>query len=155
MNNARCTIKKQHGMAVVELALITTVMLFLLMVCSEFGRLFYKYNELTKAIQPAARYLSENALSSAGSAQVSAADMTTARNLVVYGHPLNTGQPRFENLSVNDVVVEADASFVTTSVSWNYPSLFGGSIPTFGFSNEDIDSGALVLRASLTMRVLN
>lgn len=155
MSKDRCLINKQRGLAVVELALVTTVMLFLLMVCSEFGRLFYQYNELTKAIQPATRYLSENSLNSAGSAEVSVADLVIAKNLVVYGSPQNTGQPRFANLSVNDVVVEADATFVTTSVSWAYQSLFGGSLPTFSLAGENIDSGSLVLRASLAMRVLN
>lgn len=155
MKHSRHSLKNQYGLAVVELALITTVMLFLLMICGEFGRLFYQYNELTKSIHPATRYLSEHSLNGAGAVEISASDLSVAKNLIVYGNPQNTGQPRFANLSVNDVDIDVDATFVTTSVSWTYQSLFGGSLPTFQLADQDVDTESLVLRASLTMRVLN
>jgi Flp pilus assembly protein TadG len=149
------SIKKQQGLAVVELALSTSILLFLLLVTSEFGRLFYQYNELTKSVRPAVRYISEHALSSAGAVSIANSDSSIAKNLVVYGSTLSNGQARLANLSTNDVTISNDDKYVTVSVAWTYQTIFGQSIPSFQFVQQDVDTSDLVLRASLTMRILN
>jgi Flp pilus assembly protein TadG len=50
---------KQKGAATVEFAVILPLMLLLVVWVSEYGIMFYKQNALTKSVQTAARYLSE------------------------------------------------------------------------------------------------
>lgn len=146
---------RQQGLVVVELAIVAVFLTFMVMVTAEFGRLFYQYNELTKALRPAVRYLSEHSRSPSGAFEIKDADAVTARHLILYGSPNNTGHPRFSGLTSEAISISHDGTHVQVHVIWVYSGLFGSTLPAFHFSNDDIDTGTLVLRAGLAMRALN
>lgn len=74
------TRQRQHGVALVELAIMLSLLLAITFGITEFGRAIYTYNTLAKATRDAARYLSTQAAGNATS-------YTTATNLAVYGTP--------------------------------------------------------------------
>lgn len=88
--------KAQKGVAIVEFALVLPLLLLLTFMTTELGRAIYQYNILTKAARDGARYLSTQ---NPGSA----AAITTARNLMVYGHPTNTDTPLAVGLRLDHV----------------------------------------------------
>ena len=75
---------KQRGVALVEFALILPFLLLISIIAVEFGRAIWHYNQLTKAVRDAARYLS---------VQTPGTRIAQARNLVVYGNLAGTGDP--------------------------------------------------------------
>lgn len=70
----------QRGVAAIELALLTTLLLTLMLGAAEFGRAMYQYNTVVKSTRSAVRYLSAYAPGNV-------AAIGTARNLAVYGTP--------------------------------------------------------------------
>src|SRR5687768_8127054 len=74
--------RKQHGVALVEFALILPFLLVLSIITFEFGRAIWQYNTLTKSVRDAARYLS---------LQTPGTKIAEARNLMVYGTPSFSG----------------------------------------------------------------
>lgn len=145
---------RQTGLVTVEMSISLLFLLLLMLATAEFGRLFYQYNELTKAVGTATRYLSEHSLDSAGISGITPEDIAVAQNLVVYGSPTAGVSARLPNLMPNQVQVSSDGDNVTVSAAWAYVSLFGGAIPSFGLSGNGLNT-ALTLHASLTMRALN
>jgi len=75
---------KQHGVALIEFALVAILMVTITFGITEFGRAIYQYNSLAKAARDATRYLSTKAPGDAAAA-------TTAQCLAVYGNPSCTG----------------------------------------------------------------
>lgn len=146
---------EQAGLVTVELSISLLLLLLLLLATAEFGRLFYQYNELTKSVGAATRYLSEHSLDSAGVFGIRPEDVTIAQNLVLYGSPASSGKLRLAGMTPNRVQVSGDGANVMVSASWTYISLFGGKIPGFGLSGSDGINTALTLHASLAMRALN
>ena len=71
MNGHAKTVKRQKGVAALELAIAVPVLLLLLLASAELGRAFYQYNTLTKSVRDGARYLSENSLGAVGFLSVS------------------------------------------------------------------------------------
>jgi hypothetical protein len=88
--------KGQRGVAIIEFALILPLLLLLTFITTELGRAIWQYNTLTKSVRDAARYLSTQQPGSA-------AAVTTARNLMVYGNPAGTGSPLAIGLSLDHV----------------------------------------------------
>ena len=82
--------KSQRGVALVEFALILPLLLLLTFITTEFGRALYQYNTLAKSVRDASRYLSM---------QLPGTQMTTARNLVIYGNMAGTGEPLVQGLT--------------------------------------------------------
>jgi hypothetical protein len=76
--------RKQHGVALVEFALVLPFLLVLSIITFEFGRAIWQYNTLTKSVRDAARYLS---------LQTPGTKIAEARNLMVYGTPSFSGSP--------------------------------------------------------------
>jgi Flp pilus assembly protein TadG len=75
---------RQRGVALVELAIASLVLLSIAFGITEFGRAIYQYNTLAKAARDAARFLSmRDALDAAAKDQ--------AKCLVVHGNPGCTG----------------------------------------------------------------
>lgn len=72
--------QRQRGVALVELAIMLSLLLAITFAVTEFGRAIYTYNTLAKATRDATRYLSTQAAGSTTS-------YTTATNLAVYGTP--------------------------------------------------------------------
>ena len=91
---------RQGGAVIVELAIVLPIMLFLMLATAEFGRAFFQYNTLTKAVRDGGRYAAANALAgSLGTLDVNAIAAET-QQLVVYGNAIGNG----------DVNVKVDAS---------------------------------------------
>ena len=86
--------KRQHGVALVEFALILPLLLLLTFITTEFGRAMYQYNTLTKSVRDAVRYLS---------LQTPGTKTTEARNLVVYGNISGSGSPLAVGLALSNV----------------------------------------------------
>jgi hypothetical protein len=86
--------KPQHGVALVEFALVLPVLLVLTFVVTEFGRALYQYNTLTKSVRDASRYLSM---------QMPGTKIAEAKNLIVYGNIAGTGNPLARGLSIANV----------------------------------------------------
>jgi Flp pilus assembly protein TadG len=85
---------RQRGVALVELALITPLLLILTFITTEFGRAMYEYNLVVKSTRDAVRYLS---------VQTPGTHITEARNLMVFGNTAGTGTPLARGLSLSNV----------------------------------------------------
>ena len=95
---------RQKGLATVELALITPVLLIMVMMTAEFTRAFYQFNTLNKSVRDAARYLSINAINPAKVVDISAHAQQT-RNLAAFGS-INGGTPVLPGLAASDINIE-------------------------------------------------
>jgi Flp pilus assembly protein TadG len=73
---------RQHGVALVEFALVLPLLLVLSLLCTELGRAVYRYNTTAKAVRNAVRYLS---------VQTPGTHVAEARNLILYGNVAGTG----------------------------------------------------------------
>jgi len=129
--------RRQLGLAMVEFAIATPILLVLLYAIAEFGNVFYQYAMLADGARDADRYLASNAITdSSGVVTVSSTVSNATKNLVVYGNAGGTGSPLLPGLAVGQVTVATQAdpdgsTDVTVSVAYPYQSLLGGSIPNF------------------------
>lgn len=89
--------REDRGAQLVELAIVLPIFLMLFGAAAEFGRYFYEYTTLDKAVRAGSRYLT--------SAKVSAGEDTRAKNIVVYGNPDGTGTPIVKGLTPANVVI--------------------------------------------------
>jgi Flp pilus assembly protein TadG len=156
MNRHRrhCNAHRQLGLAALEFAIVLPVLLLLLLVTAELGRVMFQYNTLTKSVGAGARYLAANALpGTTGVISISAEVEATARNLVVFGSPGGGGTPLLPGLSTGAVsVVQTSATHVRVSAEYAYAPLFS-EIPVFGLATGSITVPA-TLRALAEMRAL-
>ena len=89
--------REERGAQLVELAIVLPIFLMLFGAAAEFGRYFYEYTTLDKAVRAGSRYLT--------SAKVGTAEDNRAKNIVVYGNPDGTGTPIVKGLTVDNVVI--------------------------------------------------
>lgn len=85
---------RQHGVALVEFALVLPLLLILTFIITEYSRALYQYNTLAKSVRDAARYLS---------VQNPGTHVAQAKNLVVYGNLAGAGTPLVIGLSLSNV----------------------------------------------------
>jgi len=123
MRNMKKT-RKERGVELLEFALVLPFLLLLLVGTIEFGRAFYSYHILSKAVRDGARYLATSRISSTGTVDATAESKT--RNLVVYGTTDTSGPRILPNLLVSHVniptpnTVSADEQYVTVGVNYPY-----------------------------------
>jgi hypothetical protein len=86
--------QRQSGVALIEFALILPALLLLSFMAIDLGRAIWQYNQLTKSVRDAARYLS---------LQTPGTRITQARNLAVYGNLSGTGAPLVFGLTASNV----------------------------------------------------
>jgi hypothetical protein len=86
--------RKQTGVALVEFALVTPLLLIMTFVVTEYSRALYQYNTLTKSVRDAARYLS---------VQSPGTHISQSKNLIVYGNLGGSGSPLALGLSLSHV----------------------------------------------------
>lgn len=145
--------REQQGTATVEAAITLPLLLFLLLAIAEGGNAIMQYNELTKAVRDAARYLAaEAALGSTGTIAITPGLASQTRNLAVYGNRAGAGEPIVQGLTPAHVTVEdVDGIHVRVSVSFDYRPILGfATLPTFGFG--DPVPIVIPLQGSTTMR---
>ncbi len=151
----RAPVSRQRGVAMVEFVIGAPLLLLLLYVTAELGRVLVQYSMLADAARDADRYLASNALLGAsGVVSLSGTITGAARNLAVYGNAAGAGAPILPGLSTGQVTIGSDASNdVSVSVAYPYQSLFGGTIPDF-LDSGSISTGAVTLRVYTSMRAL-
>jgi hypothetical protein len=111
--------KRQKGIALVEFALILPMFVMLLFLTTEFGRAYYQYDTITKAVRQSARYLSVRA---------QGPGIVNAKNIIVYGNPDGTGSPRIAGLTLSNV---PDPVWSTTG---SYPVMNTVTVSVTGFT---------------------
>lgn len=139
--------RRMSGLAAVELVLVVPIVLILLMGTAELGRAIYQYNTLSKAVRDGARYLAGVATrGDTGVVNITGADATIARNLVVYGTQSAGTTPLLEGLAPGDVVVaDAGGGLVSVTATYDYAAnaAIFGFIPTFGFGADVAGPGTM------------
>lgn len=89
--------RDERGIQLVEVAIVVPILLILFGATAEFGRFFYEYTTLTKAVRGATRYLTVNPVGTAADG--------VAKNMVVFGNPTGTGTPLLPGLSTSNVEI--------------------------------------------------
>lgn len=148
------SLRRCHGLALVEFVIILPICLMLIMATAEFGRAFLQYNTLSKAVRDGSRYVAGKALfGSTGTVSVTPSLATQTKNLVVYGNVLGVGTPLLPDLAVADVAV-ANAGGGNVSVTANYPyTPIFAFVPRFSFGGN-INVSGYTLQTSVTIRAL-
>ena len=152
----------QSGIAVVELALVTPILLLLVLITSDFTRAFYQYNTLTKSVRDAARHMSNSGVYNTTPVigSVVAAREAEARNIAFSGDIQGGGSALLPGLTPGDFVISTSLIggsggflHVRVQVNYNYNAMVP-IISSMGFLPGAVDNSGLVLRASSTMRVI-
>jgi Flp pilus assembly protein TadG len=153
--------RRQGGTAMVELAIVIPLLLFLLLGVAEFGNAFNQYNTLTKTVRDGARYAAGKVLESGSFGTIPTtldnSFVTAVKNMVAYGLPTNTGQPILPGLSADNVTVtRVDASHLQVSATYTYTPLLGegASLPTFGVGGGGSIPLAFTFQAGIVMSAL-
>jgi len=98
----------QKGLAVVEFAIILPVLVLAALAVVGRGRGLYQYNTLNKSVHDGARFLSDVAIGSLGTIDITLHESDT-QNLVVYGDVDGGTAPLLPGLSTGDVTVSTIA----------------------------------------------
>ena len=146
--------RRQQGLAMVEFAIGAPLLLLLLLVIGEFGRLLSQYNLLLQGSRDAARYVASHAMNATlGQIQLPTALQGTAKNLLVYGSPTAGSTPIVPGLGVGQVQVSAVGSeHIQISVTYSFRPVVGNVLLPGLFGN-----GAALnipLTATTVMRAL-
>jgi len=86
-----------RGQSLMEFALVLPLVLLVAFGITEFGRAYYQYNTLSKAIRDGARYMSSHTYNST--------NITNAKNLVVYGQTSGGSTPALPGLTTSTINV--------------------------------------------------
>ena len=121
---------QEKGAELVEFALVLPLLLVLCLGVVEFGRAYYTYNLLTKAVRDGARFGSASQVSSAG--VLTNAALTSTKNVVVYGNAAGTGTKKVGDLLTTQVFVDQQllnpgnptVQYTTVRVAYPYVPLF-------------------------------
>ena len=131
------TIKNQQGLAAVEFAIVLPVMLFLMLATAEFGRVFYHYNTLSKAVQTGARYASKPLLNTSELTNLDVNFVKNIRRFVVYGNEDGVGEAVLEGLTATSANVTVSSSVtdntITIEATYNYSFSVLSDLPFIGF----------------------
>jgi Flp pilus assembly protein TadG len=111
-------IRQPRGQALVELALLSSLLLALLFGAMQFGYSFYTYNNLQKAVRDGARYAASRELPSSTFSPADSGYAAAVKNVVVCGNPGGCSgvNPLVHNLTSSNVVVTMTAAGGTPSV---------------------------------------
>ncbi len=151
---ARNSMARQRGAVLVEMALVTPILLFVMLATAEVTRGFVDHNTLTKAVRNGARYVAANAYQgTTGVVIVGAALRAETQNLVVYGNTVGPGTPVLSGLVPADVTVtDIGANNVQVSASHAFSGMLGPVLRSF-HGGPDLPL-ILNLPATVTMRAL-
>src|SRR5688572_25784473 len=141
--------REESGVQLVELAIVLPIFLMLFGAAAEFGRYFYEYTTLDKAVRAGSRYLA--------TAAVNPGEDAKARNIVVYGNAAGTGTPVIQGLTPANITITRAGGVpvlpqtVTVEVSgYKYQPIFDlGKLIKVPTLSLNID-----IKPSITMRNL-
>ena len=145
---------RQRGAVLVEMALVTPILVFMMLATAEVSRMFIEHNTLTKAVRNGVRHVSSFAYQgTTGTVNVGAALRSEAQNLVVYGNLAGTGTPVLPGLTAANVTVtDLGGTIIEVSATHNVNGLLGPVLRSF-VGGSDI-SMVFTLEATVTMRAL-
>lgn len=130
--------RDESGLQLVEATIVIPIFLILFAATAEFGRYFYEYTTLAKAVQVGSRYLSTVPVGGAGD--------TAAKNLVVYGNVDGTGTPILTGLTPANVAIARTGEFPLVPETT--------TVQIVGFKHQPIfDLGALTKSTGLSLNI--
>jgi len=141
-------IRRQQGIAMMELVIVVPILLLIFLGVSEMGRALYQYNTLSKAVRDSSRYYSTQVFNSN--------DIAGAINLVKYGQTGVGTQllPGVVSVSIPAPVINATGTYVTVTGSYTFSFLPGnplaGIVGLFGSALPN----PFILTATSTMRAI-
>ena len=122
---------QERGQSLLEFAMVLPILLLLAIGTIEFGRAYYQYNTLSKAVRQGARYMSMHAYTSA--------EQTIAQRMAIYGNAAGTGSPCLPGLTTSNIVITprnggttlaAPPEWVKVSVTgYTFQSMFPMIVP--------------------------
>src|SRR5262245_47588887 len=88
---------QERGQSLIEFAMVLPILLLLAIGTIEFGRAYYQYNTLSKAVRQAARYMSTHGYTTA--------ERDNAFRMAIYGNADGTGTPCVPGLTMSNFVL--------------------------------------------------
>lgn len=141
--------QQEKGSSTVEFALMLPLLLFLTVMVSELGSMFYQLNAVTKVAQITARYLSDVSQNNA----YTGAQLTLAQARAIYGDSLNT-IPVVPGLAPANIVATDLGDHVRVVVTYDANMILGNTLD--GLMRMVTGSGianVMTLQASSVMRL--
>lgn len=125
--------KNERGVELLEFALVLPFLLLCCLGLMEFGRAYYTYNILTKAVRDGARFACQDRILNTG--VFPTGTVTNVQRVVVYGNTTGTGYPKLAGLSTGQVsvtpqLVTMAEQYVTVRVAYSYAPLFRMVMPS-------------------------
>jgi Flp pilus assembly protein TadG len=110
---------QERGQSLLEFAMVLPVLLLLAIGTIEFGRAYYHYNTLSKAVRQGARYMSMHSYSGA--------EQTRAKRMAIYGNANGTGSPCLPGLTIGNITITERGGGTTASTppAWVQVSITG------------------------------
>lgn len=115
--------QQEKGSSTVEFALMLPLLLFLIVMVSELGAMFYQLNAVTKAAQITARYLSDVSVDN----NYTGADLTLAQARAIYGNSGNT-TPVVPGLAPANIVATDLGDHVRVVVTYDANMFLGNTL---------------------------
>lgn len=141
-------LRKQKGLAAIELIIGLPVLLIFLVAVLEVARALIEMNTLNKAVRIGARYAFTQSEAAGCGPITAASSQANIKQLVVYGTLTDGATALIDTLTTNDVTVSCENNlFVTVSASHTFQPLFSATIPNTNFSL------AIPMDASTVMRL--
>jgi Flp pilus assembly protein TadG len=130
--------RRDRGQSLLEFAMVLPLLLLLAVGTIEFGRAYYHYNTLSKAVRQAARYITSH--------EYSAQEQTRAKRMAIYGNADGTGSPILPGLTVSNISITERGGGGTTNT--DPPEWVKVSVT--GYTFQTMFRGIVPLSASLT-----
>ncbi|MFA0442263.1 TadE/TadG family type IV pilus assembly protein [Vibrio sp. 10N.222.51.C12] len=125
-------LSKQKGLAAVEFALISPLIIIFMALYIEVGSMFIDYQTLNKAVRNGARFAVTSIYGTATTKQI--APISEIQNMVVYGRNPVSGDSLLPGLTVDGVTVNHVSDVVTVTANYSYIPYFA----TFPFLGVDM-----------------
>jgi len=142
VNYSPFTLKKQGGIALVELAIAIPALLVMMLITAEITRAMYQYNTLTKLVRDGSRSTVTHVLKGSAFAGLTTSELQSTKRLVISGKPQG-GEPLLSGLTEDDITVTistlgaggAQRYYVNVAAAYNYIPIFA-SVGGNGFLPE-------------------
>lgn len=137
---------KQKGLAAVEFALISPLIIVFMALYIELGSMFVDYQTLNKAVRNGARYAVTNIYGTATTQQIAPED--DIKNIVVFGRSPASGTALLPGLVVDSVTVSHVSDVVTVTADYSYVPYFA-TLPFLGIDMTVDFSASAVMETGL------
>jgi Flp pilus assembly protein TadG len=146
---------RARGVAAVEFTVTVPFLLMLLLAGAELGRAFIHYTTLSYSVRQSARYVSQHSINgTTGVMELTAATITNAQNLAVYGNILGTGTPKLPNYQTSHIeVADAGGDNVRVVALYPYQPMLGPILPGM-FYGGGSNSMAFNMQIAVTLRAI-